>query len=117
MKQTIAFSPGTTIESMILVDPNFFGDDENMFVLRADGNGMRGAGINSGDLLVFSADKKPQDGDIVIIASNGQQVCRRIFFEEQKLRIRREDAETPDILTDNYSISAVLVGSMRSYRT
>lgn len=117
MEQKNVFPAGENIEGMVLVDPNFFGDDENMFVLRADGNGMRGAGINHGDLLVFSPDKRPQDGDIVILASNGQQICRRIFFEGQKLRIRREDAKTPDILTDSYSITAVLVGSMRSYRT
>ena len=51
----------------------------------------------------------------MILSFNGQQVCRRVFFEGETLRVRREDGETPDTIMDDYVISAVLIGSMRKY--
>ncbi len=76
---------------------------------------MRKAGIRSGDWLIFDTKAAPRDGDIVDVTIQGQRMCRRIFYEGDKLRVRREDGKTPDVLTDDYVISAVLIGSMRTY--
>ena len=110
-----AFPAGETAEGSVIIDPDIFGAGGNLFVLRANGNGMHGAGIGSGDLLIFDSDREPQNGDIVILSFNGQQVCRRVFFEGETLRVRREDGETPDTIMDDYVTSAVLIGSMRKY--
>lgn len=115
MNSKVKFLAGTDTERMVIIDPEVFGSLGNLFALRADGNGMRNAGIYSGDLLIFDADRSPQNGDIVIIDSEGQQFCRRIFFEGNSLRIRREDGVTPDIIVGDYVISAVLIGSIRRY--
>lgn len=105
---------GRLPEQSIVVDPSIFGKIENVFVLRADGEGMKGAEIHTGDYLLFAPDETPRDGDIVVGTFDGQTVCRRIFFKEDALLVRREDGETPDFQTSDYTILAVLVGTMRS---
>lgn len=105
---------GRLPELSMVVDPAIFGDHENAFVLRADGEGMRGAEIHTGDYLLFAPGETPRNGDIVVGTFNGQTVCRRIFFKGDALLVRREDGETPDLQTSDYTILAVLVGTMRS---
>lgn len=106
--------PARPPEQSLVVDPLIFGKHENSFVLLADGEGMRGAEIHTGDYLLFDPDETPRDGDIAVGTFDGQTICRRIFFEGDTLLVRREDGETPDFRTSDYTILAVLVGIMRS---
>lgn len=107
------------VEHMVRLDTYIFGTGGDLFILRADGDGMRNAGINTGDWLIFDASRTPESGDIVLLTLIGNPLCRRVFFEGDTLRVRREDGVTPDILTNEpecYEISAVLIGSMRNYK-
>jgi len=93
-----------------------FGKLGKSVVLRADSDGMRNAGIHTGDHLVFDTELKPTDGDIVVAMVNGQKVCHRYFRDGAQYRIRREDGVTPDIITDDCTVYAVLVGMIRQCR-
>ncbi len=94
-----------------------FGESGENFVIRVDGNGMINAGIHTGDWLVFDAKPDFHDGDIALVALNGESLlCRRVFHEAGKTRVRREDGVTPDIVLENCVVYAVLVGLLRAYR-
>ena len=96
---------------------SIFGDTGENFVIRVEGNGMINAGIHTGDWLVFDAKPDFHDGDIALVALNGESpLCRRVFHEEDKTRVRREDGVTPDIVSENCVVYAVLVGLLRAYR-
>lgn len=87
-----------------------FGRHESQIIMHADGDGMRNAGIATGDCLLFTSDFNPVDGDIVLATVDGVKLCRRIFREnEQEYRIRREDGETPDVITKDCIVHGVLV--------
>lgn len=93
-----------------------FGSVGEGIVLQADGNGMKNAGIHTGDWLVFDTKLPPKDGDIAFITVDGTPMCRRIFNEGKMKRIRREDGVTPDVVTENCVVYAVLIGMMRNIR-
>lgn len=97
-------------------------DKNRGFISRAEnGGGMENAGIVSGDYLLFTKDREPVDGDIVYLEVYGQFMCRRIFFEPApgrspgRIRIRREDGITPDLLADerDVQIGGVFEGLIR----
>jgi DNA polymerase V len=48
------------------------------FVMRAEGTGMRDAGIDGGDVLVVDRAVAPGHGHIVIAVLDGELVCRRL---------------------------------------
>ena len=91
-------------------------EKDSLIMLQAQGDGMSQAGIHSGDYLVLDKKRKAKDGDIVAVEIDGEFVCRRLFFEGSKARIRREDGQTPDVITDNISVLAVYVGLIRTER-
>lgn len=101
---------------MIGVPVKLFGDMKDAFIVRADGDGMRNAGILSGDQVIFEKERVPESGDIVAGLVNGTLMCRRIFYEGETIRVRREDGETPDILTTDCVILGVMVGLARNCR-
>ena len=100
----------------IQLPKGLFGGVGGNMILRADGNGMVNAGIQTGDWLVFDPNKGLKDGDIALVTVDGQPMCRRVFHEGDKTRIRREDGVTPDVISENCVIYAVLVGLMRNYQ-
>lgn len=117
--RSMNYKAAPVAERMVMIDPLIFDTEGNLFVLRADGDGMRNAGIKTGDWLIFDYARKAESGDIVMLTLIGNPLCRRVFFEGDTIRIRRENGETPDILLSDpayYEISAVLIGSMRNYK-
>ena len=104
------------ITSIAKVPTGFFGTLGGGLVIQADGNGMIIAGIHTGDWLVFDTKLSPRDGDVAMVSVDGKTLCRRVFYEGAKKRIRREDGITPDIIIDNCVVHAVLVGLMRNVR-
>ena len=101
---------------------SFTHDIRGGFICRADGDGMKLAGIRSGDYLLFTRDREAESGDIVYLEVYGQYMCRRIFFEPSsekgfgKIRIRREDEITPDLVADerDVQIGGIFMGLIRN---
>lgn len=101
---------------MAVIDPQLFGPVDYCVMFQANGDGMRNAGIHSGDYLILDTAQELRNGDIACILHQGEYMCRRVFLEGNMVRIRREDGVTPDIVTTDCSVLGVLVGTMRSYR-
>ena len=91
--------------------------EENKFVLRATGDGMKNAGILDGDLLVFADVDKAPNESIVVVRLNGELTCRRYYSEGNRVRLRREDTQTPDVIKrkDKCEVLGVLTAVIRSY--
>ena len=97
------------------------GLSKDSFILRASGNGMKGAGITDGDLLIFDPRIQPESSSLVYLSVYGVSMCRRVFFEggseegNEQIRIRREDSITPDLVIDmeDVEIHASFIGLIR----
>lgn len=48
------------------------------FFAKVEGQSMKGAGINSGDIIVIDRALEPKNGDIVVICLNGEFTMRYI---------------------------------------
>lgn len=100
---------------------SFVRDIKNGFICKADGNGMKNAGIYSGDFLLFDKGRDPENGDIVYLEVYGEPLCRRVFFEPSprmnvgRIRIRKEDGITPDLVADerDVEIGGIFEGLIR----
>lgn len=101
-------------KKLIAIPVDVFPTLKSGFIVTADGNGMVNAGIHSGGLLIMDTETAAQDGDVVAASLGNQFLCRRIFFEGEHMRLRREDGITPDVVTDDCIIRGVLVGLMRN---
>lgn len=106
---------GLESKGIVPLPKEFLGKFGDGVVFIADGDGMRNAGIQTGDWLVFDIELQPQDGDIVAAKVNGNMMCRRYFREGEQYRIRREDGCTPDIVTSDCVILGVMIGLLRRY--
>lgn len=57
------------------------------FMVRASGNSMMGAGIQSGDLLIVDRSLAPVHGKIVIAAMNGELTVKRLSMQEGRMQL------------------------------
>lgn len=72
------------------------------FFVRATGNSMLGAGINSGDLLIVDRSIPPQSGKIVIAVVDGELTVKRLYKKEKQLFLFPENPDYPTIeITEN----------------
>ena len=97
----------------ISISTEVFGDVGKAIVCTADSDGMNGAGICTGDYVIFDTSLAPRSGDVVMAKVDGQMCCRRYFLEGDKGRFRREDGITQDVVTADFTVLGVMVGLMR----
>ncbi len=63
------------------------------FFVRVEGDSMRGAGINPGDVLVVDRALEASDNDVVVAVVNGEFTVRRIRRERGKLLLISDNPE------------------------
>lgn len=82
-----------------------FGDGE-FFILRANGDSMTGAGINSGDMVVIRKQNTASDGDIVVALVENESTLKRFFLDTERrcVHLHPENPKYPEIYTQNCSI-------------
>ena len=116
LKNTLAAMENAS-EAWYRLPVRLFGNrDMRHFIATAEGNGMINAGIHDGDNLVFVATDTPDNFSIVYaILDNGEKFCRRYIKEGEKIRFRREDGVTPDVVVDKCQIIGQMVSLIRNF--
>jgi|SRR5215469_5117957 len=75
---------------------------EATFFWTARGDGMEGAGIYSGDVLVVDRSLDPNSHDVVVVVLQGEYLVRRWHLTSEGLVLSAEHPGYPDlIITDN----------------
>jgi DNA polymerase V len=67
------------------------------FLMRVDGDAMRGEGIHHGDLLVVDRSVGPRSGSIVVAVNEGRFLLRRLEGTPPHWRLVASDATSPAI--------------------
>ena len=98
------------VEDYVDLPVNIFGD-KPLFVLRANGNSMTGAGIDDGDYVVIRKQESAWDGDLVVAYVDGEgNTLKRYLRDDKKRRIilHPENDEYPDIVVKECRIQGVV---------
>lgn len=92
----------------------------HMYLVRALGDSMVGAGIFDGDILVVSRGRTAATHDIVIAAVNGETCVKRLGQHEQTTVLLSENPDFPPRYVmegDELMIWGVVVASLRRHNT
>ena len=97
------------VEEYIPLPVSVFGDGD-LYVLRASGDSMTDAGIDSGDLVVIRKQKTANAGDIVVaLTDEYQSTLKRLLYDDDRRRyyLHPENPDYDDIYVDSVSIQGV----------
>ena len=88
------------------------------FLLTVDGESMIEAGIYTGDLIIVTRSFDFSDGDIVVARIGGESATvKRIYRENDKVRLQPENSEMEPIMVDYNELEIVgkVIGLIRKY--
>lgn len=96
------------VEEYVPLPTSIFGDGE-LYIIRATGESMINAGIDSGDLVVIQKQETASIGDIVVALHENANTLKRLGYDTQRnchLLIPENDTMEP-ILVDHVVIQGV----------
>ncbi len=85
------------VEAWLDINEHLVDHKEATFFVRASGDSMLGAGIQSGDLLVVDRALEAGHGDIVIAAVDGELTVKRLEKRPGRIRLLAENPAYPPI--------------------
>ena len=99
-------------EDTIPLPAAYFGKGD-FFILRAKGDSMTGAGIDSGDLVVIRRQEYAEEGQIIaaLAGEEKESTLKRFFLDKENKRVRLhpENPTMEDIYTKDCIIQGVAV--------
>lgn len=96
------------VEEYVSLPRSMFGDGE-FFILRANGESMIDAGIETGDLVVIRKQACAEDGQIVVALVENEATLKRLYRDKGKVRLHPENRAMDDIIVDDCIIQGVAV--------
>ena len=87
---------------------------DNVFMLRVQGESMIGAGILDGDLIVVRQQNEARNGEIVVALIGEEATVKRFFKERTLIRLQPENPTMEPIYSQDVSILGKVVGVFRS---
>lgn len=96
------------VEEYVSLPRSMFGDGE-FFILRANGESMIDAGIETGDLVVIRKQACAEDGQIVVALVEDEATLKRLYREKGKVRLHPENRAMDDIIVDDCIIQGIAV--------
>lgn len=103
-------------EAFIPLPTAIFGDND-MFILRARGDSMMGAGIESGDYVVIRRQQTAKAGDIVVaLVDHHENTLKRLLYDEERGRnyLHPENEAFEDMYFTDIEIQGVLANIIKS---
>jgi repressor LexA len=102
------------IEDYLVLPQYLLGRDE-MFALRVQGESMIEAGILDGDVIVLRKQEDAENGDIVVALIGEEATVKRIFYEEDGVRLQPENAAMAPIFCKSPQVLGRLVALFRQF--
>ena len=102
------------IEEHLVLPRSMLGRDEG-FCLRVQGESMIEAGIMDGDIVVLRKQDTAENGDIVVALVEDEATLKRIFYEENRVRLQPENHTMKPIYVDRAAVLGKLVALIRQY--
>lgn len=90
--------------------------NEDLFMLRVQGESMINAGIFNGDKILIQKQETAKNGEIVVALVEDSATVKRFYKEEGHFRLQPENDTMEPIIVDDVSIVGKVIGLFRSYR-
>ncbi|SPF41808.1 LexA repressor [Candidatus Desulfosporosinus infrequens] len=94
--------------------PDDFVRQDNLFMLRVQGESMIGAGILDGDLIIVRQQNEARNGEIVVALIGEEATVKRFFKERTLIRLQPENPSMEPIYSQDVSILGKVVGVFRT---
>ncbi len=104
-----------SVEDYVPLPTSIFGTGE-LYILRAAGDSMTGAGIDDGDLVVVRKTHEAKNGDIVVaLVDNESTTLKRLFIdgENHQVILHPENGRLSDIVVPACQIQGVAVSVIK----
>lgn len=85
------------------------------FALKIQGDSMRDAGINQGDLAIIEQRQTAENGEIIAALIDDSATLKRFFKENNRIRLQAENPDYAPIYTQDVRILGKLRAIIRSY--
>ncbi len=96
------------IDEYVRLPVSIFGKGD-YFLLRADGDSMIDAGIETGDLVLIRHQDTAEPGQIVVALMEDEATLKRYYPEKHRIRLHPENPRLEDIYVDSCVIQGVAV--------
>ncbi len=89
--------------------------NQEMFMLRVQGESMINAGILNGDLIIVTRQPTAENGEKVVAMINDEVTVKTFYKENGYFRLQPENDTMEPIITTQLTILGKVVGLFRSY--
>jgi len=90
--------------------------DDEVFLLRVQGDSMIEAGILDGDCIIVRRQESAENGDIVVaMTEEDEATVKRYFREKEHIRLQPENSSMAPILVKHVTILGLVIGVYRTY--
>lgn len=102
------------IEDYLMLPQNMLGSDD-IFCLRVQGESMIEAGILDGDIVVLRQQDTAENGEIVVAMVDDEATLKRIFYEDDHVRLQPENSTMSPIYADTVTVLGKLIALFRQF--
>lgn len=103
------------VEDYFQIPLKFVKHDNDLFILRVEGESMIEAGIHDGDFAFIEKASTASNGDIVVALIGSDATIKRYFKEKNYIRLQPENSSMSPIIVTECEIIGKLVGLYRKY--
>ena len=103
------------VEEYIPLPASLFGKGE-FYILKASGDSMIDAGINTGDMVIVRKQENAEDGQIIVALVDNETTLKRLYRDEENHQVilHPENKSMKDIIVSDCRIQGVAVHVLKS---
>jgi len=108
--------PHTNPNLYLAVAQSMLSSNKRAFALQVKGDSMIEEGIFDGDYVVIQYQQEVNNGDIVVaILKNGLATLKRIFFEDERIKLEPANSSMEPIFAREVKIQGKVIAVIRKY--
>ena len=97
------------------ISKNFFGTDQDLFLLKVVGDSMKDAGISNGDTIIAKVQNTADDGDIVVARLDSVTTVKKFYREKTGYRLQPQNPLHFPIYTLEVEILGKVIGVIKRF--
>ncbi len=97
------------------ISKNFFGTEQDLFLLKVVGDSMKDAGISSGDTIIAKVQNTAEDGDIVVARLDSGTTVKKFYREKNGYRLQPQNPLHFPIFAREVEILGKVIGVIKRF--
>ena len=97
------------------ISKNFFGTDQDLFLLKVVGDSMKDAGISNGDTIIAKVQNTAEDGDIVVARLDSGTTVKKFYRERNGFRLQPQNPLHFPIYTLELEMLGKVIGVIKRF--